>query len=105
MSLVFEYQLPGFYVRKEPKKWGMKRQIEGELPNNVILVDDIITSGKSILQCIDAIKRSRHETRIIGVFPLIDRTCELENYDLFFQLRSKDIIYQPIFKSLEFINV
>jgi orotate phosphoribosyltransferase len=105
MSIINAHQMNRFYVRKQPKKYGMKQQIEGSLENTdkVILVDDIVTSGKSILQCIDVLKKAHHRIKVIGVYPVIDRNKELENYDLFFQLQSREIEYKPIFSSLDFI--
>jgi len=49
-----------FYVRKEAKGYGMRRQIEGPpLPRGlkVALVDDVITTGNSLVQARDALRR------------------------------------------------
>ena len=46
-----------FFVRKEPKKRGTRRVIEGAqitAGDRVVLVDDAVTSGGSILQALDA---------------------------------------------------
>jgi orotate phosphoribosyltransferase len=46
-----------FFVRKEPKKRGTNRLIEGaqiSAGDRVVLVDDAVTSGGSILQALDA---------------------------------------------------
>ena len=48
-----------FYVRKQPKGHGMMRQVEGPpLPAGlkVALVDDVMTTGGSLLQARDALK-------------------------------------------------
>jgi orotate phosphoribosyltransferase len=104
MSLVHEYQINGFYVRKERKKHGKGNVIEGVPSPDVVLVDDVISTGKGIIKCIDDIKKYNHNITIKGVFPLIDRNKEIENFDLFFQLKSRDILYEPIFSSLDFIS-
>ena len=48
-----------FTVRKEPKGHGAGKQIEGNFKagDNVIVVDDVITTGGSTLKAIDAIER------------------------------------------------
>ena len=48
-----------FTVRKEPKGHGIGKQIEGNFKpgDNVIVVDDVITTGGSTLKAIDAIQR------------------------------------------------
>ncbi|WXG41009.1 MAG: orotate phosphoribosyltransferase [Candidatus Freyarchaeum deiterrae] len=53
-------RLPLIYVRKEPKPHGKARMIEGVLnPNdNVVLVDDLVTSGKSLISAAGAIRES-----------------------------------------------
>lgn len=46
-----------FFVRKEPKKRGTRRLIEGAqigAGDRVVVVDDAVTSGGSILQALDA---------------------------------------------------
>jgi outer membrane protein assembly factor BamB len=49
--------LNSFYVRKSRKRDGMQRQIEGKLDNNpVVLLDDALNSGKSIVRQVEALK-------------------------------------------------
>lgn len=52
-----ELGVPFIYVRPEPKKHGRKNQIEGHLERgqNVIVVEDLISTGKSSLQAVDAL--------------------------------------------------
>ena len=49
-----------FNIRKEPKGHGRGKQIEGNFNegDSVIVVDDVITTGGSTLQAIDAIERA-----------------------------------------------
>ncbi|MCX6189309.1 MAG: orotate phosphoribosyltransferase [Bacteroidetes bacterium] len=51
-------QLPYAYVRPEPKKHGMKNQIEGQLPagSNVVVIEDLISTGGSSLKAIEALR-------------------------------------------------
>lgn len=50
--------LPMIYVRGEKKHHGKGRQIEGILPKkaNVLLIEDLISTGKSSLTAVDAIR-------------------------------------------------
>ncbi len=50
--------LPFVYVRPEPKKHGRQNQIEGALePNqNVVVIEDLISTGKSSLNAVEALK-------------------------------------------------
>jgi len=53
-----EMGLPFVYVRPEPKKHGRKNQIEGYLEKgqNVVVVEDLISTGKSSLNAVNALK-------------------------------------------------
>ncbi|AUC14447.1 orotate phosphoribosyltransferase [Tenacibaculum sp. SZ-18] len=55
-----ELGVPFVYVRPEPKKHGRKNQIEGHLESgqNVVVVEDLISTGKSSLNAIKALKES-----------------------------------------------
>lgn len=53
-----ELGLPFVYVRPEPKKHGRQNQIEGYLEpgQNVIVIEDLISTGKSSLNAVRALK-------------------------------------------------
>ena len=55
-----ELGVPFVYVRPEPKKHGRKNQIEGHLERgqNVVVVEDLISTGKSSLNAIKALKEA-----------------------------------------------
>jgi orotate phosphoribosyltransferase len=62
-----------FVARKEPKSHGMKKLIEGDVRegDRVVIVDDVITSGKST---IEAIQKSRDAGLIVTqALAIIDR--------------------------------
>lgn len=50
--------LPFGYVRSEAKKHGMGKQIEGDIIKgaNVVVIEDLVSTGKSSLQAIDSLK-------------------------------------------------
>ncbi|MDA8630228.1 orotate phosphoribosyltransferase [Flavobacteriaceae bacterium] len=50
--------LPYAYVRPEPKGYGLKNQIEGSIQegSNVVVIEDLISTGKSSLNAINALK-------------------------------------------------
>lgn len=59
--LVAEYMgLPFVYVRPEPKKHGRQNQVEGFLQKgqNVVVVEDLISTGKSSLLAVDALREA-----------------------------------------------
>lgn len=68
-----DIDLKGFFVRKEPKKHGTQRQIEGDLSPGlrVVVVEDVVTTGKSVLKAIECAEKEK--LQIIKVLALIDR--------------------------------
>jgi orotate phosphoribosyltransferase len=70
--LVAEYLgLPFIYVRPEAKGHGRKNQIEGfaEAGQNVVVVEDLISTGKSSLNAIKALKEAHlHVKGMVAIF-------------------------------------
>ncbi|WP_271765216.1 orotate phosphoribosyltransferase [Aquimarina algiphila] len=58
MLVAQQLDLPFIYVRPEAKKHGRKNQIEGIIPTNknVVVVEDLISTGKSSLNAVKALK-------------------------------------------------
>jgi len=66
--------LPGFLVRKEAKKHGRQKQIEGiedVRGKQVAIVDEVCTSGGSTQEAIDAVEREG--AKVVAVISLVDR--------------------------------
>ena len=60
MLVANKLNAPFIYVRPEQKKHGKKNQIEGTLNKNekVIVIEDLISTGKSSLNAVDAIQNN-----------------------------------------------
>ncbi|MFI5221904.1 MAG: orotate phosphoribosyltransferase [Bacteroidia bacterium] len=66
-----ELNLPFGYVRSEPKKHGMGKQLEGDIRpgQQVVVVEDLVSTGKSSIQAIDALRESGIEVLgLVSVF-------------------------------------
>lgn len=63
-------KLPFIYVRSKPKEHGMGNQIEGymEAGKKVVVVEDLVSTGKSSLQAVEAIRAAGGE--VIGMCAL-----------------------------------
>ena len=59
--------LPLIYVRPKPKDHGKGKQIEGRFnkEDNIVLIDDLITTGGSVINAVDATKKEGGN--VIGV--------------------------------------
>ena len=72
--------LDGFTVRKRAKDHGTGQRIEGGLPDNgrVIMIEDTMTTGKSTLQAIEAVRT--HGAAILGVLTVVNRSDNAEEF-------------------------
>ena len=55
-----QLKLPFIYVRPKPKEHGLGNQIEGYYENGkkVVVIEDLVSTGKSSLQVVDVIKQA-----------------------------------------------
>jgi orotate phosphoribosyltransferase len=63
-----------FFVRKDAKAHGLQRRIEGPLlepGERCLVVEDVVTTGGSTLQAIEALREASLE--IVGVVSVLDR--------------------------------
>jgi len=87
--------LSGFFVRKESKNYGLQKRIEGNLVPPVVIVDDVITSGQSVMNSIEAVNKEGVTPK--GVVCVIDREESTSN-----MLKENNIKYSALFKHSEF---
>lgn len=66
-------KMQGFFVRKEIKDHGTKKQVEGHLPKGVrvVIFDDVATTGGSSQIAVDAAKAVGSE--VLAVCVIVDR--------------------------------
>jgi orotate phosphoribosyltransferase len=62
-----------FIVREKPKEHGTERLIEGHLNKGwqVAVVDDVITTGTSVLKAIEAVEKA--DCKVVKVIAIVDR--------------------------------
>lgn len=73
-ALAGGFEGKAFFVRKEAKQHGLSRRIEGPLPepgDRVCIVEDVVSTGGSTLQAIEAFQEAAIE--IVGVVSVLDR--------------------------------
>ena len=74
-----ELALPYCYVRPKPKDHGMGNQIEGTIPEGakVVVVEDLISTGGSVIEVVDALREAKAEVLgIVSIFMDILRTIK-----------------------------
>ena len=88
--------LNGFFIRKNPKKHGLENKIEGILEPPIVIVDDVVTSGQSVKDAIDAVNAAGYSVK--GVVCVIDR----EEEGTVNVLKQNNISYSSLFKHSDF---
>lgn len=71
--------VPYAYVRPEPKGHGLKNQIEGNIKNgsNVVVIEDLISTGKSSLNAINALKSEGYN--VMGMLSIFSYNFQFAN--------------------------
>ncbi|HYF99029.1 MAG TPA: orotate phosphoribosyltransferase [Candidatus Saccharimonadales bacterium] len=71
-SLAYELFKPHIYVRKDAKDYGTQKKIEGEIKpgSRVLFIEDVVTSGNSLLSALKTISEQSSTNRAIVI---IDR--------------------------------
>ena len=83
-----------FFVRKETKAHGLQRKVEGpplEPGERCLIVEDVVTSGGSTVQAIEAVRAEGYE--VCGVVSVLDR---LAGGAEAIRLASGDAPYAPL---------
>ena len=68
------HPIRAFIVRKEAKKHGMQKMIEGpalQAGDHVVMVEDVITTGGSVLTAIQEVEKLK--AKVVRVICLVDR--------------------------------
>lgn len=72
-GISFETGIPMIFKRKDAKAHGTKKMVEGVYNDNdrCLLVDDVVTSGISILESVESLRK--HKIRVKDAMVLLDR--------------------------------
>jgi orotate phosphoribosyltransferase len=67
-----QLKLPFMYVRPKPKEHGLGNQIEGyyEAGQQVLVIEDLISTGKSSLQVVDVLRQAGLE--VVGMVSIFN---------------------------------
>ncbi|APJ04086.1 orotate phosphoribosyltransferase [Silvanigrella aquatica] len=97
-----EYFNAGFvYVRSKPKDHGLNSIIEGTMPSNalVFVVDDMITTGGSLLQAAEHLK-SEYVKSMVAI-SISNHNLKKSNEAFF----SKNLVCKSLFKTTDLFDV
>lgn len=76
VSVSFNW-LPSFIVRKQTKVHGLGGRVVSYVDPMVgkcILVDDVITTGSSVDECVRVLKEEKHELEVDSIVCIVDRS-------------------------------
>ena len=102
-KLINNKNLPGFYVRASAKEHGLTNKIEGNLNrgDKVVIVDDTVTTGGSIINTIEAVRKVGANVNLsLSVFDRNEGGAEkikqagIEHYSIFkYNDQKKDLTF------------
>ena len=100
ISYLNKQPIKPFVVRKEPKKHGTGKQIEGNVKegDKVFIVEDVVTTAGSSLKAARVAKE--HGLQVLGIIALVDREEGGEE-----NIKKEGIEFYPIFKVSELLKV
>jgi orotate phosphoribosyltransferase len=84
--------IEGFFVREEAKSHGTMKTIEGKLPEGarVVIVDDVVTSGNSVLKAVEAVEGKG--ATVVAIVAIVDRDAGAKEF-----FAAKGYRYESIF--------
>jgi orotate phosphoribosyltransferase len=93
-----DYPVDAFFVRKEAKLHGAKERVDGymNLDSNVLLVDDVTTTGTSMLEAVAGMREAGYLRPINMALSIVDReegaseNLAKEGIQLYSFFRTKD---------------
>ena len=103
LSWINGHPIAAFFVRKKPKEYGAKAQVEGLTRNEslqgkrVVIVEDVTTTGGSALKAAESIREAGGE--VVLVLTMVDR--EEGAADIF---KDAGLPFKALFKASEFLN-
>jgi orotate phosphoribosyltransferase len=98
LSLSKPKKLPGFFVRKEAKDHGTKKLVETAedlTGKNVVILDDVTTSGGSAMSAVDAARKAG--ANVVLVLSVVDREEGAAEF-----YAEKEIPFKALFRLSEF---
>ena len=103
LSWINGHPIATFFVRKKPKDYGVKAQVEGLTKDEslkgkrIVIVEDVTTTGGSALKAAEAIRESGGEVAL--VLTMVDR--EEGAVEAF---KEAGMPFKSLFKASEFLN-
>jgi len=96
-AISLQSNIPLLMIRKEKKGYGTSKLIEGELNegDNVIVVEDVTTTGGSLIKAIKAIQENGGIVK--KAFVVVDR-----EEGAFYEFEKENIIFEPLITVSEF---
>ena len=67
--------LRGIFLEREEGKLALRRGFEIGPRERVLVVEDVVTTGTSVFEVLEALKKEKSEGRIVGVGFLVDRSA------------------------------
>jgi orotate phosphoribosyltransferase len=99
VALSLETGIPYVIVRKEKKKHGTEKQIEGESVENknVLVIEDVTTTGGSVVKTVQILRQNN--AKVNKVLAVVDRESGARE-----KLEKIDVSFLPLISASEFFR-
>lgn len=99
VALSLETSIPYVIIRKSKKSHGTGKQIEGGNVEDkkVLIVEDVTTSGGSVVKTIDIIKEN--QGTIVNVITVVDRECGAKEL-----ITDQNVLFTPLLTVSEILE-
>jgi len=99
VALSLQTDMPYVIIRKDKRKHGTEKQIEGKdiCNKRVLVVEDVTTSGSSVVKTINAIRRKKG--LVDEVITVVDRENGTEE-----KLKELDVSFIPLLSASDFLK-
>lgn len=92
--------LTSFYVRKEAKKHGLKKLVEGIITSPTVVVDDVVTSGKSAIDAVEALKSEGIDVNYLICIVYRDTPEMKKEFEKKYGIKLLNIFYEKEFTDM-----
>ena len=96
-SLQSQNPISSFYVRKKPKEHGLSKWIEGKAVQPAVIVDDVVTTGKSALNALNVLKEEHIDVQYLFAIVYRDTPEAKEKFEKENNIKLLNLFYQSEF--------
>ena len=97
LSLQSQVPISSFYVKKKPKEHGLSKWVEGKAIQPAVIVDDVVTTGKSALNALNVLKEEKIDVQYLFAIIYRDTPESKEKFEKENNIKLINLFYESEF--------